>query len=94
MILDTDAQAVGRASPTSDRSAGAAHRRALSTVMHQTSTVTATSSATLPEVRTPTTAGVDQGAPKVRTTEPSTELETTDDRCLTGTAGVLADRAA
>ncbi len=60
------------------------------TVMHLTSTVTATSSASLPEVFAATfPAASITGAPKVRTTELITELETTPRGVYCGAAGIL-----
>ncbi len=65
------------------------------TVMHLTSTVTATTSARLPEVFAATFPPASiTGAPKVRTTELITELETTPRGVYCGAAGTISPSGA
>ncbi len=92
MILDMMRNDFGRVAEIGSVRVPALHTvERYPTVMHLTSTVTATTSARLPEIFAATFPPASiTGAPKVRTTELITELETTPRGVYCGAAGVVA----
>ncbi len=92
MILDMMRNDLGRVAEVGSLEVPALHTvERYPTVLQMTSTVTARSSATLPEIFRATFPPASiTGAPKYRTTELVTELETTARGAYTGAAGVIA----